>query len=380
MLNYLNKKEIITNLQRLINGAQRDLPALKIMHVCGTHEQVISHYGLRYLLPQTIEVISGPGCPVCCTPAFDIDNLLDLALRKNVIVTCFGDMLRVMGSRQSLAQAKANGAKVKIVYSILDAVEFAREQKGVEVVHSGIGFETTAPTSAAALLNSCPDNFSILSSHRLIPPAMDALLCQKDNYIDAFIAPGHVSVIIGGEAYTRIVNKYKRPVVVSGFEPADILYSIYLIAKQIKDNKPRVEIEYIRAVKWSAQKKAMAMLNKVFDVRDSFWRGLGRISDSGLVLKNKFRRFDAIHKFGLKKQKRQEVGFKNCLCAQVLKGKIYPDQCPSFAKTCRPEHPVGPCMVSYEGSCAIFYSYRSDKRHNLRKEALRLLIPGGSDA
>lgn len=370
MLNYLNKKEIIINLQKLIKDLLKDSRALKIMHVCGTHEQAISRYGLRHILPSNLEVISGPGCPVCCTPAFDIDNLVKLSLEKNVIVTCFGDMLRVMGSQMSLAQARAQGAKVKIVYSILDAVEFARERRDTQVVHSAIGFETTAPTTAAVLLGQCPDNFSILSSHRLIPPAMDALLCQKDNRIDGFIAPGHVSVIIGGKAYESIVNKYKRPIVVSGFEPADILYSIYLIAKQIKENKPKPEIEYTRVVKWLPQKKAIQMLEKVFDVEDCFWRGLGKIADSGLVLKNKFKRFDAILKFSLKKQKSDSIGFKNCLCAEVLKGRIYPDQCPSFANSCIPAHPKGPCMVSYEGSCAIFYSYRGNKKFTLSRKVL----------
>jgi len=370
MLNYLNKKEIIANLQKQIKGLLKGSQALKIMHVCGTHEQTISRYGLRHLLPLNLEVISGPGCPVCCTPAFDIDNLIRLGLEKKVAITCFGDMLRVTGSQKSLAQAKAAGAKVKIVYSILEAIEFAKENSRLEVVHSAIGFETTAPTTAAVLLGPCPDNFSILSSHRIIPPAMDALLAQKDNRIDGFIAPGHVSVIIGGKAYDQIVNKYKRPIVISGFEPADILYSIYLIARQIRENKPKVEIEYTRAVKWLPQKKAIRMMSRVFEVESCFWRGLGKIPNSGLVLKSKFRRFDALLKFGLRKQERDSAGFKNCLCAEVLKGKIYPDQCPSFAKACRPEHPVGPCMVSYEGSCAIFYSYRGSKKFSLSKKTL----------
>jgi hydrogenase expression/formation protein HypD len=361
MLESLKNKHIIFGLKKIIADTCFSLGRIKIMHVCGTHEQAISRYGLRALLPENLEVISGPGCPVCCTPAFDIDNLVTLSLEKNVLITCFGDMLKVMGSRISLSQAKARGAKVKIVYSILDAIEFAREHSDIQVVHSAIGFETTAPTTAAALLNNCPTNFSILCSHRLIPPAMDALLCQKDNRIDGFLAPGHVSVIIGGKAYAPLTNKYNRPIVVSGFEPADIFYSIYLIAKQIKENQPKVEIEYRRAVEWQPQKKAVSMLKKTFDIENSFWRGLGEIANSGFVLKNKFKDFDALHKFNLKKQVQDSVSFKNCLCAEVLKGKIYPNQCPSFAKTCKPQHPLGPCMVSYEGSCAIFYTYRGNK-------------------
>ena len=336
----------------------KSLPPLKIMHVCGTHEYVISRFGLRNLLPDNLEIISGPGCPVCCTPAFDIDALVGLCLKKNVVVTCYGDMLRVRGSKLSLAEAKAEGGAVRIVYSILNAIEFAKSHKDLEVVHSAIGFETTAPTTAAVLTPSTPANFSVISSHRLIPPAMEFLLKQKDSQLDGFIAPGHVSVIIGGAAYKRIAKRYNRPIVITGFEPVDILYSIYLILRQIKQNRPKAEIEYSRAVTWQPQEKAVKLLKNTFDIADSFWRGLGEIPGSGLVLKKRFQRFDALSKFKLKRRKRESNSFKNCRCADVLKGKISPYQCPAFANKCKPEHPLGPCMVSNEGSCGIYYRYR----------------------
>ncbi len=358
----LRDKRLAASLEKAIFQVCKGLARLKIMHVCGTHEYTISRFGLRNLLPKNLEVISGPGCPVCCTPASDIDTLVDLSLKKNICVTCFGDMLRVPGSAISLAGAKARGGKTKIVYSILEAVEFAREHKDLEVVHSAIGFETTVPTTAVVLSNSVPSNFSILSSHRIIPPAMDFLLSQADNHIDGFIAPGHVSVIIGANAYQQVCKKYSRPVVVAGFEPIDILYSIYLIARQIKNKEAKVENEYSRAVGWQEQKKAVRLIEKTFDTQKSFWRGLGEIPGSGLVLKKSLSRFDCFHKFNLKKKKTESIGFRNCRCADVLKGKIYPNQCPAFGRACRPEHPLGPCMVSYEGSCAIFYSYRSNRK------------------
>jgi hydrogenase expression/formation protein HypD len=358
---FLKNKTIIFWLEQQIGRLSKVLPKVKIMHVCGTHEYVISRYGLRNLLPGNLEVISGPGCPVCCTPAADIDALLDLGLTNKVTITSFGDMLRVKGSSLSLSQAKAQGAKVKMVYSILDAVEFARANKGAQVVHAAIGFETTAPTTAAVLADAAPTNFSILSSHRLIPPAMDFLLKNKEDRIDGFIAPGHVSVIIGGNAYKGVVTKYARPVVIAGFEPVDILYSIYLILKQIKGRIASVEIEYKRVVTWSAQQKALRLMNKVFDKALGYWRGIGNIPDSALVLKKSFQRFDALKKFNLKKKK-EPVLLRNCLCAQVLKGKIYPYQCPAFARRCTPENPVGPCMVSIEGSCAISYAHRDKQK------------------
>ncbi|MEW6008647.1 MAG: hydrogenase formation protein HypD [Candidatus Omnitrophota bacterium] len=367
----LRDKRLVASLAKAIAEVCKGLAHLKIMHVCGTHEYVISRFGLRHLLPDNLEVISGPGCPVCCTPASDIDTLVNLSLRKNVVVTCFGDMLRVNGSQMSLAEAKARGANTKIVYSILDAVEFAREHEDLEVIHSAIGFETTAPTTAAVLTNSLPGNFSILSSHRIIPPAMDFILSQSDTCIDGFIAPGHVSVIIGANAYKSVAKIYKRPVVVSGFEPADILYSIYLITRQIKKKQAKVENEYSRAVDWQPQKKAIAMIKRTFDVTDSFWRGLGKIRQSGLILRKPLRRFDCFYKFKLKKAKEEIVGFRHCRCADVLKGKIHPDECPAFGHACNPEHPLGPCMVSYEGSCAIFYSYRNNKKLKVRAKGVK---------
>lgn len=362
MPNFLKNKKIFLWLKEEIGLLCRDLPQIKIMHVCGTHEYTISRYGLRCLLPVNLQVISGPGCPVCCTPAADIDFLIELSLKDKVVVSCFGDMLRVPGSKLSLAQAKAAGGKVKIVYSILGALEFARKNKNLEVVHSAIGFETTAPTTAAVILNDLPDNFSILSSHRLIPPAMEFLLRRGENRIDGFIAPGHVSVIIGGNAYKKISQEYQRPIVISGFEPADVLYGIYLILCQIKKNEAHVEIEYQRAVDWLPQREALRLMNKAFDSEKSFWRGIGAIAESGLVLKKRLKHLDALERFQLKRTSGKKEFSKNCRCAGVLQGRITPQQCPLFGRSCSPGSPRGPCMVSSEGSCAIFYAHRGKQK------------------
>ncbi|MBL7084650.1 MAG: hydrogenase formation protein HypD [Candidatus Omnitrophica bacterium] len=343
-------KKLAKGIRKLSNGKH-----FKLMHVCGTHEQVIAQFGLRDLLPQNLEVISGPGCPVCCTPSSEIDLAIELVLRGHLITT-FGDMLRVPGSRNSLAKLRAEGRKVKVVYSIQDAIELSKENKNLEVIHCAIGFETTAPSTAAVILNNPPSNFSIICSHRLIPPAMEALLISGECEIDGFIAPGHVSTIIGSKPYRKIAKEYNRPIVITGFEPIDILYGIFLAMRQIKKKRNRVEIEYTRAVRPEGNLLAIKKMEDVFEICDSDWRGLGNIPKSGLSLKEKFRNYDAGEKFDIRIEE-SSTNLAGCICDKILKGLRNPTDCPSFRTRCTPENPIGPCMVSSEGTCSAFYKY-----------------------
>jgi len=326
---------------------------VKICHVCGTHEWTITHYGLRSLLPENIEVIAGPGCPVCVTPAAEIDEAIKLALEKNVTVTVFGDALRVPGSDISLLEARTKGADVRVVYGVDDAVKMALKEPEKEFVFFAIGFETTAPTTANAVLKKPPKNLSFLVSHRLIPPAMELLVGIGDLRIDGFIAPGHVSTIIGLKPYEIFPKSYNMPTVVAGFEPLDVLIAVYMILKQLKDGKARLENEYVRAVKWEGNVKAQKLMNEAFEVVDGYWRGLGRLPNSAFALKEKFNFYDARKRFSIKIEKARDLK-PGCQCHLVMIGKIKPDECPLFMKACKPEHPIGPCMVSFEGTCQIW--------------------------
>jgi hydrogenase expression/formation protein HypD len=325
---------------------------VKICHVCGTHEWTITHYGLRSLLPENVEVIAGPGCPVCIVPASEIDETIQLAL-KNVAVTCFGDVLRVPGSKMSLLDAKAEGADIRIVYSVSDAVKMAEKEKDKEFAFFAVGFETTAPSTAVEVMNKPPENLSFLISHRLIPPAMTLLVEMKDLNLNGFIAPGHVSTIIGLEPYEVFPKNYGIPVVVAGFEPVDVLFGVYMILKQLSENKPRLENEYMRAVDWEGNMKAQELMQKVFNTVDGNWRGLGTIPSSKLNLHEKFAACDAHIKHGIKVEKGVDIQ-KGCRCHLVVIGKIRPTGCPLFMKACTPQKPVGACMVSTEGTCRIW--------------------------
>ena len=329
----------------------------RLMHVCGTHEQSISRWGLRDILPKNLEIVAGPGCPVCCTPLSDVDLSIELA-SKGYIITTFGDMFGVPGTKTSLAEIRAKGRDVRIVYSIQDAVNLAKENKGRQVIHCAIGFETTAPSTAIIILNTPPSNFSIICSHKLIPPAMEALLIAKECRIDGFIAPGHVSTIIGSKPYEPLAKIYKKPIVIAGFEPVDIFYGIFLILKQLKKRKSNVEIEYSRSVTVQGNPLAIRMLNKVFEICDTKWRGLGIIPNSGLQLKKKFEKYDAIKKFNLKIKKSSYREKKGCICDRILKGLKTPLDCPLFSRACTPDNPVGPCMVSSEGACNAYFKYK----------------------
>jgi hydrogenase expression/formation protein HypD len=325
---------------------------IKFCHVCGTHEWTITHYGLRSLLPANVEVIAGPGCPVCIVPAAEIDEAVQLS-QKGVVVTCFGDVIRVPGSTQSLLEAKAGGADVRIVYSLTDAIRMAENEPGKEFAFFAVGFETTAPSTAVEVLNKPPKNFSFLVSHRLIPPAMELLLGVGDLQIDGFIAPGHVSAIIGLKPYELFPKVYRMPTVVAGFEPIDVLMSIYMLLRQYKERKPRLENEYGRLVRYEGNPKAIELMNKAFVVTGGNWRGIGRLPDSALELRREFEAYDAHAKFGVKIAQGRDI-LLGCECHLVVIGKIKPDQCPMFMKACTPQKPVGACMVSNEGTCRVW--------------------------
>jgi len=325
---------------------------VKLCHVCGTHEWTITHYGLRSLLPPNVEVIAGPGCPVCIVPAAEIDEAVQLA-KKGVVVTCFGDVLRVPGSQMSLLEAKAEGADVRVVYGVSDAVEMAERERDREFAFFAVGFETTAPSTAVEALKPPPKNLSFLVSHRLIPPAMELLLGVGDLHISGFIAPGHVSAIIGLKPYELFPRVYRMPTVVAGFEPVDVLMAVYMILKQLRDGAARLENEYSRVVKWEGNPKALEMMDKAFEVTGGNWRGIGRLPDSALKLREELAAYDAHAKFGVHVEQGRDI-LLGCECHLVIIGKIKPDECPMFMKACTPAKPVGACMVSSEGTCRVW--------------------------
>lgn len=325
---------------------------IRICHVCGTHEWTLNHYGLRSLLPENVEVIAGPGCPVCIVPASEIDEAVQLAF-KGIAVTCFGDLFRVPGSNMSLLEAKAKGADVRVVYGVGDAVQMAKNEPDRDFVFFAVGFETTSPSTAVEVAANPPRNISFLVSHRTIPPAMRLLVKLKDLRLNGFIAPGHVSTIIGLRPYEVFPRQYSMPVVVAGFEPLDLMFGIYMIVRQLHDGKPKLENEYMRAVNWEGNVKAQKIMNKVFSTVDGTWRGLGVIPESKFVLKDDYADYDAHSKYGMKIEKGIDTQH-GCRCHLVIIGKIRPAECPLFMKTCTPQKPIGACMVSVEGTCRIW--------------------------
>ena len=330
----------------------------RFMEVCGTHTVSIFKHGIRKVLPEHIALISGPGCPVCVTATRDIDKALKLAWIPGVIVTTFGDMIRVPGSKSSLQNEKSLGADVRMVYSTMDALEVARQNPEKKVVFLGVGFETTAPTIAAAVLAAEVEgikNFSVLSSHKLLPPAMDALLSSGELDVSGFICPGHVSMVIGTASYELVAAKYHTPCVVVGFEPLDILQGIYMLVSQIEVGEARVEIQYRRAVAPEGNPNALKTLYGVFEPCNAPWRGLGVIPKSGLALREAYRSFDADALFDLEVPDSPEP--PGCKCGDILRGVKTPIECKLFQHVCTPENPVGPCMVSSEGTCAAHYKY-----------------------
>ncbi|AKB31729.1 [NiFe] hydrogenase metallocenter assembly protein HypD [Methanosarcina siciliae HI350] len=347
--------------KKLLERIQASGISLRIMHVCGTHERTMAKYGLRSALPENIEVISGPGCPVCVTSERDVDIAIALAKSGATVVT-FGDMMRVPGSSESLLDAKAEGADVRMVYSIDDSVALANKKPELEVVFFGIGFETTVPANAAALLRSPPENFSLLVSQKQTPPAVELL--ASDTVVDAFIAPGHVATIIGTKPFEPLA-KTGFPVAVSGFEARDILLGINLLLTQIEQGVSRVDNGYLRVVKPEGNPIALKMMNEVFKTSESDWRGIGNIKNSGLVLRQEYEEKDASKKhedlysasLAEIRAKAEKKDKKRCICAAILTGKAKPSQCPNFGKDCTPRNPAGPCMVSQEGMCYNWFRY-----------------------
>jgi hydrogenase expression/formation protein HypD len=367
-MKYINEyrdKAKIKEIVKAIHETSKHIPSEKIsfMEVCGGHTMAIQKHGIPSLLPKKINLLSGPGCPVCVTSRKFIDTAIALSKLDDVIITTFGDLIRVPGSTSTLNQEKARGANVKIIYSILDAIELAKENPDKQIVFLAIGFETTAPGTAAGILHAKKenlDNFYVLSAHKIMPPAMAALV-DEGVKIDGYIAPGHVSTITGSSIYKDIPEKYNIPVVISGFEPMDLLQSIYMLLNQIKDSTPQVEIQYKRAVREQGNLKAQKLLEEVFETRDDWWRGLGILPKSGLKLKEKYAKFDAGLQFkDLKVEKTIEP--KGCICGLVLKGLKNPVECKLFGKVCTPTNPVGSCMVSSEGSCQAYFRY--NQKHN----------------
>lgn len=339
-----------------INKIAPSYPA-KICHVCGTHEWTISHYGLRSLLPESVDVIAGPGCPVCIVPAAEIDEAIKLTLEKNVTIVSFGDLIRVPASEMSLQDAKAQGGDVRVVYSVIDAVKLAEKEPSRDFVFLAVGFETTAPSTAVEVLKKPPRNLSFLVSHRLIPPAMELLLGVGDLHIDGFIAPGHVSTIIGMKPYELFPRAYHMPTVVAGFEPLDVLFAVSMLLQQIKNKEAKLENEYSRAVAWDGNVKAQKIIDQAFDVVAGGWRGLGKVPASALALKNEHSKYDARSKYGVKVSGARDL-LPGCLCHLVMIGKIKPPECSLFMKACTPQSPRGACMVSLEGTCRIWARHK----------------------
>lgn len=332
---------------------------IKIMEVCGGHTHAIFKYGLESLLPATVELVHGPGCPVCIMPKGRLDDAIALAQHPEVILTTFGDVMRVPGSRQSLLEAKAQGADICMVYSPLDALKMAQENPDREVVFFAIGFETTAPSTALTILQAERQgipNFSLFCNHVLVVPALEALLSNPNLQLDGFLGPGHVSMVIGAHPYQVIAERYGKPVTISGFEPLDILQSLWMVLRQLATGRCEVENQYTRLVHDQGNPVALDAMARVFTVRDQFeWRGLGDIPVSGLKMHPNYARFDAEAKFPLPHQRIAD--HKACACGEILQGVKKPWECKVFGTACTPEHPIGACMVSSEGACAAYYKY-----------------------
>lgn len=340
---------------------RRSTKSVRLMEFCGGHTVTIFKHGLRQLLPPTIEMLSGPGCPVCVTASADLDKAIALARLPDVTITTFGDMVRVPGSYSSLAQAKAEGADVRIVYSTQDALNIARNNPLRSVIFLGIGFETTAPTVAASILEATQagiNNYYVLSLHKLCPPVMKAILDAGEVRLDGIICPGHVSAIIGSYPYRFVARDYGIACVVSGFEPLDVLLCVDMLVAQVESGKPGVEIAYRRGVRPEGNQRALEVMNQVFEPDDAKWRGMGVVPQSGLMLRDDYRRFDAEQAFKIELEPPREP--EGCLCGDILRGVKTPPDCKLFRRVCSPEHPVGPCMVSSEGSCSTYYHYGGD--------------------
>ena len=350
------KKDLILSIAEKLKAISTK--EIVLMEVCGGHTMAIHRFGLHSLLPSNIQLISGPGCPVCVSGQHFIDTAMAYSKLPGVIITTYGDLIRVPGSYTSLEKERANGSNIRIVYSVLESLEIAKNNPEKKVVFLGIGFETTAPATAAAILQAKLENipnFFVLSAHKVMPPVMKALV-EEGVKIDGFIAPGHVSAITGTAIFDELASVCGLGVVVSGFEPVDMMQAILMLVLQIESGKPRVEVQYQRVVHQEGNKTAQRMLEEVFELRDDQWRGLGMIPKSGLKIREELKAFDAEVQFSVEVPESTEP--KGCICGQILRGLKTPIDCPLFGKKCTPSDPVGACMVSGEGTCATYYKYR----------------------
>jgi len=348
-------KMLVDSLLKQIHEASHT--PIRLMEVCGGHTFAIRKFGIPAMLPATIRLLSGPGCPVCVTGKSYIDKAIKLANEPDTIVTTYGDLMRVPGSDSTLEKVRANGADIRMIYSPLDALEIAKDNQSNKIIFLGIGFETTSPATAVTILKAQKedlDNFYLLSAHKIMPPAMEMLIDDRV-HIDGYICPGHVSVITGSEIYYPLVEKFGLGCAITGFEPVDLLQGILMLVKQFESKNPQVEIQYKRAVIPEGNLKALNILDEVFELKDDWWRGLGIVHKSGYRLKNEFDKFDTELHFDLNVPEPKEE--KGCICGEILKGLKFPADCVLFGKVCTPEKPVGACMVSSEGSCQAFFRY-----------------------
>ncbi len=348
-------KEMLKELHKLAAGINKQI---KLMEVCGTHTVEIFRHGIRDVIPKNITLLSGPGCPVCVTSVHDVDASIAIAKNPGVIMATFGDMMRVPGGTQSLLEARSEGADVRVLYSPIDALALAQKEKDKTVVFFATGFETTSPLIAGTLAHAelaGTKNFTIYAAHKLVPPALKALLDSPDVQVDGFILPGHVSTIIGTKPYEFVASQYKIPSVVTGFEAKEVVEGILMIVRQIAQKRAAVEIAYTKVVREEGNPRAVALLEKYFEPTDAYWRGIGVLPGSGLKLRDKYAAFDANVKFHPPVSTAKEPEL--CSCGDILRGVKIPTECALFGTACTPEAPVGPCMVSTEGSCAAYYKY-----------------------
>ncbi|TAL67027.1 MAG: hydrogenase formation protein HypD [Bacteroidetes bacterium] len=356
---YRNKELI-----RIISDKIRSVltKQISIMEICGGQTHTILKYNLEEFLPAKINLIHGPGCPVCVTPIDYIDKAIELSMKDDVILVSFGDMLRVPGSEKDLLSARANGGNVRMVYSPLDSVKIASENPDTKVVFFAVGFETTAPANARAVIEADRlglINYYMLCSHMLVPPAIEALMSNNKVKLDGLLAAGHVCTVMGLREYELLSEKFKMPVVAMGFEPLDIMNAIYMVVNQIEENRFDVENQYSRTVTREGNAHAIEIINKVFTKEDREWRGIGVIKNSGLKLRNEYSKYDALLNFDFEKKETMVIG--NCIAGEILQGLNKPAQCSSFGKECKPEHPLGAPMVSSEGACAAYFRYKRSK-------------------
>ncbi len=346
----------------LLKGIQAETGNVSLMEVCGTHTMAIAKSGIRELLPPNIKLLSGPGCPVCVTSQGDIDAVIELVQQEEIILVTFGDMMRVPGTRSSLQEERSKGADIRVAYSPLDALRIARENPAKEVVFLGIGFETTTPAIGITIEQAVEEgleNFSVFSLHKVVPPALEVIFSDPEIQVDGLICPGHVSAVIGVEPYQILAEKYHQPCVITGFETLDILEGIYMLLQQKRKSVAQVEVQYRRVVKPEGNPVARQTIERIFEAVPARWRGLGVIPGSGLELRKAYAGMDARKKFSIPEM--EEVPIKGCACGEVLTGKIIPPDCALFGRACTPLQPVGPCMVSHEGSCAAYYRYTPAK-------------------